>query len=127
MILTGTTNSHKSNKKTQDLLVNTSTGNRALYIAGYQRRNSKKYDRNQWFMYALIRLIQITQHSYSVYIVNLYTVQRRWQKIIMGVISVAYGGHLYSVCIVCYIYVPNPTFWRSLLTYYAYSFYKHSP
>jgi len=125
MILTRTTNPHKSNKKTQDLLVNTSSGNRALYIAGYQRRNSKKYDRNQWFMYALIRKLHNT--VFSLHSKSVHCVQRRWQKIIMGVNSVAYGGHLYSVCIVCYIYVPNPTFWRSLLTYYAYSFYKHSP
>jgi len=41
--------------------------------------------------------------------------------------SVAYGGHLYLVCAVCdvtiwrHIHVYKPTFWRSLLTQYAYS------
>jgi len=52
-IFTRTTKSHKSNKKTQDLLVNTSSGNRALYIAGYrpaQEIESQEYDKNQWFM-----------------------------------------------------------------------------
>jgi len=45
-----------------------------LHIAGYwlaQEFESQEYDKNQWFMYALIRLIQITQHSYSIYMVNL--------------------------------------------------------
>ena len=75
--LTRTTEPHKSNKKTQDLLLNTSSGNCVLYSAGYrpaQEFESPEYDKNQWFMYTLIWLIQITQHSQSVYIVNLYTV-----------------------------------------------------
>jgi len=39
-----------------------------------------------------------------------------------GVHSVAHGGHLYLVCLVCdvtiwrHIRVSKPTFWRSLLT-----------
>jgi len=44
-----------------------------------------------------------------------------------GFHSVARGVHLYLVCAVCdvtiwrHIYVSKPTFWRSLLTHYAYS------
>ena len=43
-----------------------------------------------------------------------------------GFHSVAYGGHLYLVWAVCdvtisrHIHVSKPTFWRSLLTLYAY-------
>jgi len=76
-IFTRTTKPHKSNKKAQDLSVNTSSGNRVLYTTGYRPAKefaSQEYDKNQWFMYTLIRLFQITQHSYSVHIVNLYTV-----------------------------------------------------
>jgi len=45
----------------------------------------------------------------------------------MGFLSVAYGGHLYLVCAVCdvtirrYVHISKLTFWRILLTYYAYS------
>jgi len=49
--------------------------------------------------------------------------QRRTQKIFMGGFrSVAYGGRLFVVCVLCdvtiwrYIHVSKPTFWRSLLT-----------
>jgi len=55
-----------------------------LYIASYrsaQEIESQEYDKNQWFLHALIRLIQITQHG--------------------GFHSVAYGGHLHLVCVVC--------------------------
>jgi len=44
-----------------------------------------------------------------------------------GVHSVAYGGHFYFVSVVCdvtiegHIHVCKQTFWRSLLTQYAYS------
>ena len=44
-----------------------------------------------------------------------------------GFHSLAYGGHLYLVCVVCdviiwrQIHVSKPTFWRNLLTQYAYS------
>ena len=59
--------------KPQDLLVNTSSGNRVLYFLGYritQEFDSQEDDTNQsydyeMFMYALIRLIQINQHSYQ--------------------------------------------------------------
>jgi len=43
------------------------------------------------------------------------------------VLSVEYGGHLYllfalcDVTIWCHIHLSKPTFWRSLLRYYAYS------
>jgi len=59
--------------KPQDLLVNTSSGNRVLYFLGYritQEFDSQEDDTNQSYdyemlMYALIRLIQINQHSYQ--------------------------------------------------------------
>ena len=44
-----------------------------------------------------------------------------------GILSVAHGGHLYLVRAVCHVtiwrhvHVSRPTFWRSLLTKYAYS------
>jgi len=52
-------------------LVNTSSGNRVLYIAGYrpaQKFDSQEHDTNQsrdWaaFMYTLIRFIHINQHN----------------------------------------------------------------
>jgi len=58
---------------------------------------------------------------------NAWWKQWRTQKIFMGFHSMAYGSHLHLVCAVCdvtigrHITVSKPTFWRNLLTYYAYS------
>jgi len=53
--------------------------------------------------------------------------QWRTQKILMGGIgSGSYGGYLHLMCAVCdvtiwcHVHVFKPTFWRSLLTWYAY-------
>ena len=49
------------------------------------------------------------------------------RKFSWGFHSVAYGGYLYFVCVVCdvtiwcRIHVSKPTFWRRFLTQYAYS------
>jgi len=57
--------------------------------------------------------------------------KKQWhtQKFFMGSFhSVAYGGHLYLVWAICdvtirrHVRVSKSTFWRSLLTQYAYSF-----
>jgi len=57
---------------------------------------------------------------------GLFWGQWRTQKSFMGVHCVVHGGHLYLQCAVCdvtilrHIHVSKPTFWRSLLTQYAY-------
>jgi len=66
-------NIDRTKNKTQDLLLNTSSGNRVMHIAGYrpaQEFDSKEHDTNQsheWatFMCTLIRLSQINQHNYQ--------------------------------------------------------------
>ena len=75
-----TTKPHKSNKKTQDLLLNSSSGNRVLFIAGY--RPAQEFE----------SVIQFTLCPVA-YAENFHG----WVHL------VAYGSHLYLVCVVCEI------------------------
>ena len=71
-----------------------------------------------------VRSCKINRLIFSDDLVLLNGVRRKFS---WGFHSVAYGRHLYLVCVICdvtiwhHIHVSEPTFWQSLLTQYAYS------